>query len=45
MGPSQTYLVVVSVENGIELSHENVTNEEHFFLNVHLHNSRGAYGL
>jgi len=45
MSPSDTYLVIVSVENSIELSHENVSDKEHFFLDVHFHNCWGAHGL
>ena len=42
VGPSETDPVVVSVENCIEFPHENVSNEEHFLLDVHLHDCGSA---
>ena len=41
----QSNSVVIAIENCIELSHEDVSDEEHFFLNVHLHDCGSADGL
>jgi len=45
MGLGDTNFIVISVEDCVELSHEDVTDEEHFFLDVHFHDCGGTDGL
>lgn len=49
VGFGQTHSIVVSVENSVEFSHEDISDEEHLLLDVHLHdggraNSPGLLG-
>ena len=45
VGLGQADSIVVTVENGVELSHEYITDEEHFLLDVHLHDGGGTHLL
>ena len=42
VGLSQSNSIVVTVKNRIELSHEYITDEEHFFFDVHFHDCWGT---